>query len=239
LLDDLNRMPSLHGAPVIVTLNIPEQQIDVSSYPNLQLIVVKNRLPLGFSANHNRAFGRCTTDWFVILNPDLRLADDVLPRLLAVAQEKPNTSLVAPLVINEVGDVEDSVRSNLTPLSIARRIFGTRQRFAPFSQSDGFRWFAGMCMLVRADAFRAIGGFDERYFLYCEDYDLCARLHLAGYELRLDPTSAVVHEARRASHTSLKHLYWHVMSLLRVWTSSQVWKIALSDPVPRAGTHRR
>ena len=227
LLRDLDSLESLRGAAAIVTLNAPGDRVDVSMYPNLRIEVVENRVPAGFAANHNAAFRRCSTEWFAILNPDLRVTSDVFSTLLATAKRSSKIALVAPVVTNKDGAVEDSVRANLTPLSIVRRALVGRRTSPVSPDQRGFRWYAGMCLLVNAAAFRAVGGFDERYFLYCEDYDLCARLHLWGYSLQLDRSSTVIHDARRSSHRSLKHFGWHVESLVRVWLSSPVWKIAI------------
>jgi GT2 family glycosyltransferase len=60
---------------------------------------------------------------------------------------------------------------------------------------------SGSCVLVRRDAFSAIGGFDERYFLYWEDADLCRRLRNAGWEIRFRPDAGVVHVGARSSRT--------------------------------------
>lgn len=84
-------------------------------------------------------------------------------------------------------------------------------------------WYAGMFLALRREACAAVGGFDERYHLYCEDVDLCARLRLAGWQLRQAPAARVVHEAQRASRRSLRHLGWHLRSLARLWTSD-AWR---------------
>jgi GT2 family glycosyltransferase len=54
-------------------------------------------------------------------------------------------------------------------------------------------WLSGACLLIRRSAFEAIGGFDERFFLYCEDIDICRRLRAAGYDLRYEPAATVRH----------------------------------------------
>jgi GT2 family glycosyltransferase len=81
----------------------------------------------------------------------------------------------------------------------------------PFSPD----WIAGMFMLFRSELFREVGGFDERYFLYYEDVDLCFRLRQHGYEVILVPDARAVHFAQRQSHRNLRYLLWHVRSLVR------------------------
>jgi N-acetylglucosaminyl-diphospho-decaprenol L-rhamnosyltransferase len=79
-------------------------------------------------------------------------------------------------------------------------------------------------MLFRSQAYRQIGGFDERFFMYGEDFDICARTQLAGWKLQVGEDLLARHEAQRASRSSRKHLYWHVTSLLKVWTSGAFWR---------------
>lgn len=234
LLDQLNATPSLSGTHVVVTLNLHDETFDASPYTRLDLTVIRNPLPRGFGANHNAAFERCRTAWFGVLNPDLTLTEREPFKLLQQrANTVPRVGVIAPRVLSTDRLPEDSVRSNLTPWSlVGRRLLGER---APLEVShiarrgSRFYWVAGMCMLVNAKAFKTIGGFDERFFLYCEDYDLCARMYNEGYAIALEPEAEVIHEAQRDSHRSLRHMRWHLESLLRVWLSRAFWRVTLAS----------
>ena len=234
LLAQLDGQPSLSGIRVVVTLNLRDETLDVSRYPSLELIVIRNSVPRGFGANHNAAFKLCTTPWFGVLNPDLALAErEPFTLTLQAALALPGVGVIAPQVVAANREPEDSVRANLTPWSlIRRRVLGERssldvrraaQRGAPFY------WLAGMCLLIDAEAFRKVGGFDERFFLYCEDYDLCARLYNAGYAIAIEPAAQIIHEAQRDSHRSPRHMRWHLTSLLKVWLSAAFWRITFSS----------
>jgi N-acetylglucosaminyl-diphospho-decaprenol L-rhamnosyltransferase len=232
LLEDLDNRPALAGVRVILTWNLGAAEFDLSRFNNLEFKVLSNEAPRGFGANHNRAFRYCETAWFVVLNPDLRLTErPPFESLLSCAKRLPDVGLVAPVVVSSAGAPEDSVRWNLTPWSLVQRYVFRRFQAAsvnpPHELTYPFRWLAGMCLMVDSEAFRAVGGFDERFFLYCEDYDLCARLYNSGHRLLLDRRSRVVHDAQRGSHRSRRHLYWHITSLLRVWTSRAFWQIVL------------
>jgi N-acetylglucosaminyl-diphospho-decaprenol L-rhamnosyltransferase len=230
LLADLNRLESRRRATVLLTLNVAGEEIDLREFDQLSIRVIRNAAPKGFGANHNQAFRLCSTEWFAVVNPDVRMPDDSFLSMLDTADQDPRIALVAPIVVDGDGRVEDSVRANLSPLSLLRRVLfrtGAPHSEAQAPLARGFRWYAGMFLLFRAAAFRAVGGFDERFFLYCEDYDICARMHLARHSLKLDRNARVVHMARRDSHQSFRHLRWHVQSLLRVWFSKPVWSIAL------------
>jgi N-acetylglucosaminyl-diphospho-decaprenol L-rhamnosyltransferase len=238
LLRQLAARASLAETRTIVTLNLGDEVFDASRYPALRLEVVRNAVPKGFGANHNAAFRRCDTAWFAVLNPDLRLtAEEPFTRLLRAAEAQRRVGIIAPRVLDANDQAEDSVRANLTPCSLVRRrLLGQRAPLdaqRPAHQGAPFFWLAGMCLLINAEALRQVGGFDERFFLYCEDYDLCARMYNAGFAIVLEPEARVIHQAQRDSHRSLKHLRWHVSSLLKVWCSAAFWRVTTARVAQR------
>jgi GT2 family glycosyltransferase len=79
-------------------------------------------------------------------------------------------------------------------------------------------WIAGMFMLFRSDTYRALGGFDETYFLYYEDVDLCHRLRKTGKSVIYNPAAEIVHDARRASRKDPRLAYRHLCSALRYFS---------------------
>jgi N-acetylglucosaminyl-diphospho-decaprenol L-rhamnosyltransferase len=218
LLGDLGRIPAVRGGEVILTYNIDEPEVDVAAA--LPLHVVRNPAPRGFGANHNAAFRRSRGEHFCVLNPDVRLPRDPFPTLLH-ALETSGTGVAAPLIVTPGGAVEDSARRFHTPLDLLRKAFtgGVRLDYPHAESAYSPDWIAGMFMLFRREAFQRVGGFDERYFLYYEDNDICARLRLAGYGVRLEPAARAVHDARRRSHRDPRYLAAHLRSALRYFTS--------------------
>ena len=85
-------------------------------------------------------------------------------------------------------------------------------------------------MFFPASAFRAVGGFDSRFFLYYEDVDLCARLRLAGFDIQVVTTAQVIHDARRDSHRRLRYFAFHVTS---IWRYFMLYRFGYSAPVVR------
>ncbi|HEY1226081.1 MAG TPA: glycosyltransferase family 2 protein [Ramlibacter sp.] len=214
LLEQLGQLCRGSVAKIVLTVNVPEDVEDI--HPGVPLEVVRNAQPKGFGPNHNAAFARCTTPWFLVLNPDIRLEEDVIAHLLAAAQ--PMTGLVAPR-IQEPGKAHpEPFRDVLTPLELLRR------RLPEHRPPALPAWVPGMFMLVRRDAFAAVGGFDERFFMYCEDFDFCARMRLAGWGLQVVEDTAVRHDAQRASNRALRPMAWHLSSLAKLWTSSAFWR---------------
>jgi GT2 family glycosyltransferase len=217
LIADLVRCTCPQLKRLVVTLNVPEAGSVRADGAPFEVLVLRNDVALGFGANHNRAFGHCNTAWFAVLNPDLRLPDHALEAVLAAAE--PGDGLLAPLILNADASLADSARRLPTPLQIVAR----RLRSGAGGPDPDFDWLAGMCLLLNSDAFRSLGGFDQRYFMYCEDVDLCLRMQLAGWRLHQVTDVRLVHDARRDSHRSVRYLSWHVASLLRLWTSRAFW----------------
>lgn len=91
------------------------------------------------------------------------------------------------------------LRRALPDLKVSRRNVMTDERTREGEESVVVDWLSGACMLARRDAFQDVNGFDERYFLYWEDADLCRRLRARGYEVRYVPGAGAVH---RVGHSS-------------------------------------
>lgn len=201
---------------VILTINAPEVlPFDATAF-SFPVTVLKNEIPKGFGANHNAAFQLATAEYFCVLNPDIRLENDPFPLLLDALSDTEN-GVVGPLIISPAGNIEDSARRFPTPLLILKRVLlGVRAIDYEITSDTVYPdWIAGMFMLFRSQSFRQIDGFDEKYFLYYEDVDLCLNLRRAGYRAALIPKAVAIHDARRESHRNIKYLLWHMQSLLR------------------------
>lgn len=230
LLEDLQRNVKTPFR-LIVTENIPEEpEFPVSDY-TYSINVVRNRHPKGFGSNHNSALELSAGDWLCVLNPDIRILSDPFPALFQIISDR-RIGVVAPEVINPALIPEDHARNFPSVFTLIAKLFGHR----PGNSSAGRHavyypdWVAGMFMLFRAETLRSLGGFDERYFLYYEDVDLCARLREADYEVAVCPDAVVIHAARRQSRRNLRFASWHLHSALRFFVSQP--RIAL-------GLHRR
>lgn len=201
---------------VVLTVNVPEPELSGSPTWRFPVEWIHNARPQGFGANHNQAFGHCGSRWFLVLNPDIRLDDDVLSGLLACAAE--DSGLLAPRIMEPGKTQPEPHRAVITPLEILGR---KRAGYMPPAVPA---WIPGLFMLFRRSAYAQIRGFDERFFMYGEDFDICARLRLAGWRIQIGEHLRARHDAQRASHRSRRHLYWHVSSLLKVWGSAVFWR---------------
>lgn len=225
LLADLAACPEVSA--VVLTRNIPEPDIAFAQTECLMLI--DNPLPKGFGANHNAAFRAARTPFFLVLNPDVRLEGNPFPALLACLADE-RFALCAPAVVNPAGALEDSARQFPSLADLALKALGRYDGRVHYALGDPPRavpWVAGMFMLVRRTDYADLGGFDEGFFLYYEDVDLCARLWRSGRRVMLCPTVRVVHDARRASRRDLRHMRWHAASMARYF-----YKHALQPGLP-------
>lgn len=221
LLADLQRCAEETPLRVTLTYNRPEGSVlagcGASPYPIEERW---NDQPMGFGENHNRALRGSPDPYLCVLNPDVRLPENPFPELIQRLEGDVRIGVVAPAVVSPSGDREDSVRSFPRPRDIAtkaaRKLRGINGMARLPERVD---WVAGMFMLFRASAFSSVGGFDEGYFLYYEDVDICARLQAKGWGVGYEPTVAIVHSAQHSSHRDLRYLRWHVASLLRFWRS--------------------
>ena len=179
--------------------------------------MIRNETPKGFGANHNTAFSHCRTRYFAVLNPDLRFERDPFPALLR-GFAAPERGLMAPQIYSPEGRLENTARKLYTPRELIR------QKLQPANHGSDPDWIAGMFLLFDTRAYRAIKGFDEGYFLYIEDVDICSRLCLAGWTLAQAADARVVHDARKQSHRSLRFTLWHIGGMLRYWTRVCFWR---------------
>ena len=199
---------------ILLTLNIPEK-LNVTS--DGVLIIIHNETPLGFGANHNKAFKICSQPYFCVLNPDIQLIADPFQYLLeCMNQEK--IQLVAPMIVSPLGVDEDSARKFPTLLSIFKKLlFSVEGRWPiDFNKSINYPdWVAGMFMLFNSKVYEQIKGFDTNYFLYYEDVDICLRIREQGHQIGLCLNIKAIHNAQRASRRNLKFMLWHIKSLFR------------------------
>ncbi len=223
---------------VILTKNIPERlpfSVEDLPYP---VKIVENVVPKGFGANHNAAFRLAAGRWFCVTNPDIRLNDNPFQALLECL-DNPGAGVAAPLALGVQDEIEDSARRFPSPLKIlCKAIGGCKGSDYAITESPIYPdWVGGMFMLFPCSVYEKAGGFDERYFLYYEDVDLCARLRLMGHEVILCPRAKVVHQARRSSHRNLRYLRWHLGSMMRFFLSPVYWRVLYRKLT--AGKHRQ
>lgn len=142
---------------------------------------------LGFGAANNRGWQAATTEYILLINPDCVIDTASIVALINTAETYPDAALVAPQLLGRQGQVEINYRW-------ASTAWVSRGAGADAPACVGF--VCGACMLIRRDAMTHISGFDEDFFLYYEDDDLCLRLSKSAGALLIDPRIQVSHHSR-------------------------------------------
>lgn len=169
--------------------------------------VVRNSENLGYGRAINIASNQVKGDYLLILNPDAILHEGAVEGLVSLLDHRPQAAACGPKLLSPSKKFRyESRRGFPTPFNSFAYISGLDRLF-PTSKSLGSyqkRWLSpefevatdslsGSCMLLRRSAFEAVGGFDEDYFLFGEDIDLCWRLRHLGHEIWYVPTAVVTH----------------------------------------------
>jgi N-acetylglucosaminyl-diphospho-decaprenol L-rhamnosyltransferase len=153
---------------------------------------------LGFSAANNLAIRDSNAEYVLVLNPDTRITAGALDRLLAVMDERSEIGICGPKLVLEDGTLDHAAkRSFPTPLGALAHFAGRESQYrAPAlgpdepGQVDAVN---GAFMLIRRAALEEVGLFDEGYWMYMEDLDLCYRFAQAGWTTWYEPSATVVH----------------------------------------------
>lgn len=195
--------PLLGQCPhVIVSDNASEDDTSVQVQRQLPLAtVLKHPCNLGFGAANNRALALVKTPFALLLNPDCELSAPQLQQLMAVAEDFPAAAVVAPHLTDARGRLEVNYRWPSTFWSSS----------GPGAQGPACVGFVcGAAMFFRMEAFATTGFFDERFFLYYEDDDLCLRLFQAGQPMIIVPQVQALHRSRGSvkGNSPWKSEYW-------------------------------
>ena len=234
-------LAALRDVNVIVVDNAsPEDSLP--SIDGLDVDAVRAPRNGGFSYGCNLGAALGDAPYVLFLNPDAQLDEASLRALRAALDADERVALVAPRILDAYGTVLMSqrrfprLRSTWSQALFLHHVFPRAawsdelMRTPGIYESDGSPdWVSGACMLVRRSAFEAIRGFDEGFFLYCEDADLCLRLRQAGYEIRFVRGA----EARHVEGSSAPR-----SALLRVHAQSRLYYAAKHFRPPAVSAER-
>lgn len=200
----------------------------------------------GFGSGVNRAAREASGEFLMVLNPDTRVSPGALGILARHLRERPEVALAAPQLVGPDGGRQASARR--FPSATAAAFRGTplgwifpRNRFArtylmedaTFDEPTEVEWVSGSAMMLRRETFEAVGGFDEGFFMYCEDVDLCKRLHEAGWRVEYVPEASVEHKVGASSDQAQPAMIReHHRSMLRYFVkhtarSAPLWQRVL------------
>lgn len=195
-------------------------------------LIMETPRNLGFGGGYNKGIRRACGKYILINNPAKILQNDGIEKLVMTMEHDPSIGIIAPKLVYDDGTTRPSVRSFPSPLDIIikrtplRYVFPTifaryvRIDVDPQKRQD-VDWVVGGCLMIRRDLFDEIGGFDERFFLFFEDIDLCLRVHCKGKKVVYDPSVTALDRKRRLSGEGFFDLFLtktgriHLLSALK------------------------
>jgi GT2 family glycosyltransferase len=195
-----------------------------------RIVYIFNGRNLGFGAGHNIAIKNSLLEasYHVVLNPDVYFGSGVLEGLFSFARSRPDVGLVMPKVLNPNGSIQHLCKRLPTPSDLFIRRF--LPRALKSLAEDRLAWYefrdqdynsllsvpvlSGCFMMINCTALSQVGMFDERYFMYLEDVDLCRRIR-QNFETVYFPEVAVYHRYAKGSYRSLRLMVHHIISAVR------------------------
>ena len=193
---------------------------------------------IGYGQAHNLAINKCETKYHLILNPDVILHPDTLKLGLNYLEENKTVSVIAPKVRNETEEQQHLCKRYPSLFDLFVRGIGISKlhkiysrRLARYESRDktknnqpvNVELISGCFMLCRGEYLKKCGGFDKRYFLYFEDFDLSLKLAKYGFVHYL-PTMKIIHYGGNASRKGFRHKLMFISSAIKFYNCNG-WKI--------------
>lgn len=184
---------------------------------------IKTGENLGFGKGHNQVLDKLDSRYHAIVNPDVILTEDAFTPLLKFMDDT-DCVMAVPRMTDEAGNLLQVYRRDLTPFDMFIRMFikgGFKKRRAYHTMQDmdytkpfEVPFAQGSFLVIKTEVFKKLKGFDERFFLYMEDADLCKRVREEG-KLLYCPYATVIHKWEKGSHKNRKLFKLHVQSMLK------------------------
>jgi O-antigen biosynthesis protein len=172
------------------------QEFLTSRFPEIHFI--RNEVNIGFAKANNQAIRQAQGTYTLIINPDTLIQENTLSVLLDHMRAHPTAAAAGCKLLNPDGSfAPESKRSIPTPLSALYKVLGFSSKYYVTTlgedESGPVPVLSGAFMFCRTDVLQRLDGFDERFFMYGEDIDLCYRISLAGYGIDYVPSTSIIH----------------------------------------------
>lgn len=217
-----SRLNGISFEVIVVDNSSPDGDIKSLSpeFPSVKFIC--SPANLGMGAGNNLGADAASGDYLLILNPDTELHSNAIKVMLDYLKANPQAGIIGPKLIYPDGERQTSCyRFPNLLLPFFRRTFLGRLMpkyldsylmanadFDEVQKVEG--WIMGSCLMLPTALFRKLGGFDERFFMYFEDTDLCQRISRSGLEVVYQPNATVIHHHGRAS--AKNHWLWSILT---------------------------
>lgn len=230
MIKQINCLPALASRfKVVVKCNKPQDAAALNTWCNdNHITLIDSNYGLGFGQNNNFVFHYCEQhlglqgeDIFIVLNPDLHITAEHISELVNNMQQDGVMFAAINLFKNDEKTIYDnSIRKFPTLKDFFQSfIFGVNNCVIDKSKvvtPTRVDWTAGSFMAIKASHYQQLSGFNENYFMYCEDIDLCYRSQLLNVPVVYYPAIHGLHFARHANRSVFsRHFVWHLQSTFR------------------------
>lgn len=211
--------------------------VQLERYGSL-IILHKSEKNHGFGYGHNYILKRTAAKYGIIFNPDILLTKQVMDNMIERLMSDEQVAMVCPKVLNADGTTQYLVRQKLDvfdymlrfiPFKFIKKMFHKRLNFyecrdLPDSRTSYIKMGSGCLMVIETAVFKQIDGFDERFFMYFEDNDLCLRFGQEGYRILYTPFETVTHLYEKGAHKSKKLFIIFLQSMAKFF-NKWGWKL--------------
>ena len=203
----------------------------IENFSDDRIKYIFNNSNKGFGAGHNIVLQKLIeenekSEFHLMINADVFFEENTIEKIIAYMRKNSDIGQIGPKIYESNGEINRSCRLLPTPLNlIFRRFFPVKSIVEKMDYSYEMKWYdykstievpilSGCFIFVRTDILKDIGEFDERYFMYMEDYDLCRRIG-KKYKVVFYPKVNIVHEYGKASYKSRKMMIIHIKSAIK------------------------
>lgn len=210
-----------NGSLVSSGKNINDFKEYINDFEDIEYIDCQKNI--GFGAGHNKVLPIIDSKYHAIVNPDILLKDDAFSSIIKYMDKNDDIGMVIPKITDEDGKIQLVYRKELTVFDMFIRMFckglfkkrQARHTLQDIDYSKPFQvpFGQGSFLVIRSELFKELNGFDERYFMYLEDADLCKRVNQKS-KLMYFPGASVIHKWEKGSHKNKTLFKYHICSMI-------------------------
>lgn len=215
---------------VYIIDNTDKESINITEREKLEQLIdayhdveyISTGINIGFGKGHNYVLDKLDSKYHAIVNPDILFVEDAFLKILRYMDDN-NIGMCIPRIEDNEGNLQAVYRRDLTISDMFIRMFlkncfKKRQYYHTMQDMDYTKPFQvpfgqGSFLVIRTSLYKEIGGFDDRFFMYVEDADLCRRVNEKA-ELMYFPDAKVIHRWEKGSHKDKKLLMYHIRSTI-------------------------
>ena len=202
--------------------NSPSNQLE-KHFKQLEIIYIFVGNNVGFGRGHNLVLDKIKSDFHLILNPDVSFSTAVIPALIEELKKQRQVSFITPKVLYPNKELQFVCREHPTFLDLINRklkvsrkqLENNEYRNQDLEKSFYPAFIHGCFMLFKTADFKQLQGFDERYFLYMEDADLCREIEKTNKKILYFPNVEITHQHQKGSSKSIKLFLYHLSSAFK------------------------